>query len=95
MRRRDQAGYVEHQNIAIETGGLTSYRPNVPDTYRQLGSNAGRMLKGEIPSGLTAVHCSGTRVSVARSDDGLVLVHKDGRRRWDVSSSTAVNSRAK
>jgi putative ABC transport system substrate-binding protein len=39
----------------IENGGLISYGPNLPDTWRQAAVYAGRILKGEKPSGLPVV----------------------------------------
>jgi putative tryptophan/tyrosine transport system substrate-binding protein len=61
LNRRDQFALLaaRHSIPAIyearqfaEAGGLMSYGANFPDMYRQIGTYAGRILKGEKPADL-------------------------------------------
>jgi putative tryptophan/tyrosine transport system substrate-binding protein len=42
--------YTFRENVTA--GGLASYGPNLPDSYRHTGNYVGRILKGEKPENL-------------------------------------------
>jgi putative ABC transport system substrate-binding protein len=61
---RDQIVFLANQYRIVtiyparnfsEIGGLLSYGPNFPASYRQLGAYAGKILKGARPSDLPVI----------------------------------------
>jgi putative tryptophan/tyrosine transport system substrate-binding protein len=65
-RRVQLANAASHYSIPAtygsreitEVGGLMSYSSNIPDMYRQIGTYAGRILKGAKPADLPVVQAS-------------------------------------
>jgi putative tryptophan/tyrosine transport system substrate-binding protein len=43
------------ESISVQAGALSSYGPDLPDSFRQVGAYAGRILKGEKPADLPVI----------------------------------------
>jgi putative ABC transport system substrate-binding protein len=65
---------IYYRNEAMAAGGLMSYGTDLPETWRQAGRYAGRILKGENPTNLPVQQAVTMRLAVnSKTARGLGL----------------------